>query len=245
MGKVAQMMRIAKRVAEIYEMDASEFLFKCKQQLRVKAGSIFCFWSVKKLGMSLRELARQLEISPPAAGYCVERGEAIAREKGYRRVDFYFFTSVPLFTAPQPTARRRSSNVHDRVFSKRLPSRNLHRATWTCQEKNDPGTKIVPGSSCPDSPRAGERETLVSFQASGREGWPWDGPHADGVGRQEAGAFERGSYSTHVCLACSGWGRLLGLCVQGSGFCHGVGAEDLEQADAGLQFPEGPVHGFL
>jgi len=31
--------------------------------------------------MSLKVLARQLEISPPAVGFPVERGEAIAREE--------------------------------------------------------------------------------------------------------------------------------------------------------------------
>jgi hypothetical protein len=36
---------------------------------------------------SLRELARQLEIGPPAVGYGVERGKAIAREKGYRLIE--------------------------------------------------------------------------------------------------------------------------------------------------------------
>jgi hypothetical protein len=37
--------------------------------------------------MSLRELAGQIEISPPAVGYCVERGEAVARENGYRLIE--------------------------------------------------------------------------------------------------------------------------------------------------------------
>jgi hypothetical protein len=32
---------------------------------------------------SLRELVRQIEITPPAVGYCVERGEVIARKNGY------------------------------------------------------------------------------------------------------------------------------------------------------------------
>ena len=79
--------RIAKRVAEIYEVDPSAFLSKGKQQVRVRARSLFCFWAVKEVGMSLRELARLLEISPPAVGYSVERGEAIAREKGYRLIE--------------------------------------------------------------------------------------------------------------------------------------------------------------
>jgi putative transposase len=77
----------AKRVAEIYEINPSEFLSKGKQQRRVRARSLFCFWAVREVGISLRELARQLEISPPAVGYCVQRGEAIARENGYRLVD--------------------------------------------------------------------------------------------------------------------------------------------------------------
>ena len=57
--------RIAKRVAEIYDMDPREFLSKGKQPLKVRARSLFCFWAVKELGVSLRELARRLEISPP------------------------------------------------------------------------------------------------------------------------------------------------------------------------------------
>jgi len=79
--------RIAQRVAEIYDMDLSEVLSRGKHQRKVRARSLFCFWAVKELGISLRELARRLEISPPAVGYCVERGEAIARENGYRLIE--------------------------------------------------------------------------------------------------------------------------------------------------------------
>ena len=39
---------------------------------------IICFWVVSELGVTLRELARRLEISSPAVVYTVERGEAIA-----------------------------------------------------------------------------------------------------------------------------------------------------------------------
>ncbi|MBW1790034.1 MAG: transposase [Deltaproteobacteria bacterium] len=78
--------RIVERVAEIYEMDPRDILSKGKQQQKVKARSLFCFWAVKELGLSLRELARRLELSPPAVGYSVERGEALARENGYRLI---------------------------------------------------------------------------------------------------------------------------------------------------------------
>jgi len=37
--------------------------------------------------MSLRELAKELEMSPPGVGFSVERGEAIARENGYLLID--------------------------------------------------------------------------------------------------------------------------------------------------------------
>jgi len=78
---------IAKRVAEIYKMDPSEFLCRGRQQSKVMARSLFCFWAVRELGIPLRELARQLNLSSPAVGYSVERGEAIAREAGYRFIE--------------------------------------------------------------------------------------------------------------------------------------------------------------
>ncbi len=78
---------ITKRVAEIYQMEPSEILFKGKQQRKVQARSLFCFWAVRQLGMSLRELARRLEMSSPAVGFSVERGEAIARENKYALVE--------------------------------------------------------------------------------------------------------------------------------------------------------------
>jgi len=79
--------RIAGKVAKIYNMDPDEFFSKGKQQRKVKARSLSCFWAVKELGMSLRELARRLEMSPPAVGYAVERRETIAREDEYRLID--------------------------------------------------------------------------------------------------------------------------------------------------------------
>lgn len=75
------------RVAEIYGMEPSDVLSKGKQQRKVKARSLFCFWAVKELGISLRDLARRLDISSPAVGYSVERGEGIAHEKGHQLIE--------------------------------------------------------------------------------------------------------------------------------------------------------------
>jgi chromosomal replication initiation ATPase DnaA len=48
---------IAVRVAEIYEIEVDDIFLKGKQQKRVKARSLFCFWAVRELGISLTELA--------------------------------------------------------------------------------------------------------------------------------------------------------------------------------------------
>lgn len=76
--------RIVARVAEIYEMKEDDILSKGKQQRKVKARSLLCFWAVRELGISLTDLARRLELSVPAIGYSVDRGEIIARESGYQ-----------------------------------------------------------------------------------------------------------------------------------------------------------------
>ena len=78
---------IAARVAEIYELKEAEILTRGKQQWKVKARSLFCFWAVRELGISLTDLARHLGLSIPAIGYSVEKGEIIARESGYQLVE--------------------------------------------------------------------------------------------------------------------------------------------------------------
>ena len=79
--------RIAGRVAEIYGIESREIFFRGKQQRRVKARSLFCFWAVSELGMSHRELAGLLEMSSPGVGFSVERGATIARENGYHLIE--------------------------------------------------------------------------------------------------------------------------------------------------------------
>ncbi len=61
--------RIAERAAEIYGMEPGEILSKGKQQRKVQARSLFCFWAVRELGMSLRDIARRLELSSPVVGF--------------------------------------------------------------------------------------------------------------------------------------------------------------------------------
>ena len=78
--------KIAERVAEIYQMDVGEVLARGRQQHRVGARSLFCFWAVRELGNSLASLAIRLGMSPAGVGYAVQRGEAIAQENGYQLI---------------------------------------------------------------------------------------------------------------------------------------------------------------
>jgi REP element-mobilizing transposase RayT len=79
--------RVARRVAEIYGIEPTAMLSRGRQKRKVQARSLFCFWAVRELGVSLRELAGKLGLSAPAVGFSVERGEAIARENDYRLID--------------------------------------------------------------------------------------------------------------------------------------------------------------
>jgi putative transposase len=79
--------RVAMKVSEIYQIDAEDILSKGKQQKKVKARSLFCYWAVNELGVSLTELARQIGISVPAVGYSVERGQVICRENNFQLLE--------------------------------------------------------------------------------------------------------------------------------------------------------------
>ena len=79
--------RIAERVAEICDIKREDIFLRGKQQRRVKARSLFCYWAVRELGASLTELARSLNMSVPAVGYSVNRGEIIAHKNGLRLIE--------------------------------------------------------------------------------------------------------------------------------------------------------------
>jgi len=57
------------------------------EQKKVKAGSIFYYWSVRELGISLTELARCLGTSVAGIGCSVKRGEIIVRENAYQLIE--------------------------------------------------------------------------------------------------------------------------------------------------------------
>ena len=76
--------RVAERVSEIFEIDRKEIFAGSRRERRVQAKSLFCFWGVRELGVSLTDLAGRLGMSPAGVGYAVQRGEVMARERGYQ-----------------------------------------------------------------------------------------------------------------------------------------------------------------
>jgi len=75
---------VVMKVSKIFKIDSEEILSKGKQQKKVKARSLLCYWAVKELEISLTELSRRIGISVPAVGYSVERGSIIAKENNYK-----------------------------------------------------------------------------------------------------------------------------------------------------------------
>ena len=75
--------RIAERVSEVLGMKPDEVFSKGRQDRKVKARSLLCFWAARELGMSHTALAKKLEMSLSGVGFSVERGESIAKKGSY------------------------------------------------------------------------------------------------------------------------------------------------------------------
>jgi len=75
--------RIAERVSEVLGMKPDEVFSKGRQDRKVKARSLLCFWAARELGMSHTALAKRLEMSLAGVGFSVERGESIAKKGSY------------------------------------------------------------------------------------------------------------------------------------------------------------------
>ena len=54
-----------------------------RKKVKSNARSLFFFWAVRELGYTQRDLARRQGMTPPAAGYAVDRGEKISKLHHY------------------------------------------------------------------------------------------------------------------------------------------------------------------
>ncbi len=78
---------IANRVANLLEMDTAEVWATGRYRHIVQARSLFCYWAVRELGTSMTVLSKKLNISIPAVGKSVVRGEKIARKMNYKLIE--------------------------------------------------------------------------------------------------------------------------------------------------------------
>jgi REP element-mobilizing transposase RayT len=74
---------VADRVFEILGVKQSDIWAPGKEQHRVQARSLLCYWASRELGINQMELSRKFKLSPAAISKCVKRGEKIARENQY------------------------------------------------------------------------------------------------------------------------------------------------------------------
>ena len=72
--------RVVQRVSEVLGMKPEDIFSKGRQNRKVTARSLMCFWAARELGISHTALAKELEMSLAGVGFSVERGESIARK---------------------------------------------------------------------------------------------------------------------------------------------------------------------
>lgn len=74
---------LAQRASNLYDITSEQLRSRSRRSHLVEARSLFCFWAVRHGGYPAAHVAAFLSMTPPAVGYAVERGEIIARDKGY------------------------------------------------------------------------------------------------------------------------------------------------------------------
>jgi putative transposase len=76
--------RVIDRVSKLFKVERAYITGKGRQKERVQARDLLCYWTVSELGMSMVDLARKFDITPAAVSYAVQRGEKIAKGRGYK-----------------------------------------------------------------------------------------------------------------------------------------------------------------
>ncbi len=79
--------RVARRVAEVMEMEIEQVTVFGKSPQTVKARSLLCFWAHQKLGMTTIEVGKRLNINQSAVSRSSMRGQHIERENRFELID--------------------------------------------------------------------------------------------------------------------------------------------------------------
>lgn len=76
--------KVAERVREVLEVEPDKVWEKGKHPETVRARSLFCFWAVRELGITMTEVAATLGLTQPAVSISVKRGEKLSEGNDYR-----------------------------------------------------------------------------------------------------------------------------------------------------------------
>ena len=68
----------------MFELEKGYIKGRGRQQNRVKAMDLLCYWCVVELGMPMVDSAREFAVTPAAVSSAVQRGEKMAKEGDYR-----------------------------------------------------------------------------------------------------------------------------------------------------------------
>jgi len=78
--------KLVKRVSEITGIRSTQIFDSQRDKKRTDARSILCFWAKEELGMTQRELALELNLTPSAISHAVKRGRTLV-EKNAHSID--------------------------------------------------------------------------------------------------------------------------------------------------------------
>ncbi|HOE17162.1 MAG TPA: transposase [Syntrophorhabdaceae bacterium] len=75
---------IEKRISDICEINLKDLYCRGRHKRLVEARSIFCFWAVQELEVTMKDLALRFAITEAAVSYAVRRGQNIVQKKGLK-----------------------------------------------------------------------------------------------------------------------------------------------------------------
>lgn len=70
-------------VSKLLQMDSNEICTGGKNSTMVQARSLLCYWAIQELGLTATAVAEKLNITQSGASKAAQRGEHLAREKGW------------------------------------------------------------------------------------------------------------------------------------------------------------------
>ena len=79
--------KIARKVSELMGVKPEDVRAKGKYPRIVDARSLFCYWAVRELGVSMASLGSELGLSIPAISKSVRRGQLISESKGLELIE--------------------------------------------------------------------------------------------------------------------------------------------------------------